>query len=96
MPRAAAVSVCVLDIAVSCVETAEPLELPFALWTRAGSTNRVLGGGGARILPPPVEGTVFMWQYPTCIWRMHPVVSSMTEKSEVCTERAGGAGVCTA
>ena len=32
------------DIAVSCVKTAEPIEMPFGLWARVGSGNYVLNG----------------------------------------------------
>ena len=29
---------------VICAKTAEPIEMPFALWARAGHRNRVLDG----------------------------------------------------
>jgi len=32
---------------VSCAKTAEPIEMPFGLWTRVGTGNRILGGGGS-------------------------------------------------
>jgi len=38
------VSVCLLDITVSCAKTAEPIEMPFVLWARVGQKNNpVLG-----------------------------------------------------
>ena len=33
--------------AVSCAETAEPIDLLFGLWTRIGTRNHVLDGGPA-------------------------------------------------
>jgi len=30
--------------AVSCAKMAEPIEMPFGLWTRAGPRKHVLGG----------------------------------------------------
>ena len=49
-------SVCVFQClsvtTMSCAETAEPVEMPFAAWTRVGPTNHYLGPG------PPGEGAV--------------------------------------
>ena len=40
------------DITTSCAKTAEPIEMPFGVWTRVGRRNHALGG--AR--DPPREG----------------------------------------
>jgi len=29
---------------MSCAKTAEPIEMPFGVWTQVGSTKHVLGG----------------------------------------------------
>jgi len=47
------VSVCLLDITVSCAKTAEPIEMPFVLWARVGQKNNQILG---RI--PSRKGTV--------------------------------------
>ena len=39
----------------SCAKTAEPIEVPFLLWTRLAPRNHVLGGGP----DPPKEGPFF-------------------------------------
>jgi len=31
--------------AMSCAKTAEPIEMPFGIWTRVGPRKHVLGGG---------------------------------------------------
>ena len=38
-------SVGLSDVVVSLTKTAEPIEMPFGLWARVGSGNRVLDGG---------------------------------------------------
>jgi len=38
-------SVCLSVTLVSPAKMAEPIEMPFGLWTRVGSRNRVLDGG---------------------------------------------------
>ena len=38
------VSVCLLDTTASCANTAEPIQMPFGMWTRLGPMNHVLGG----------------------------------------------------
>ena len=43
-----------MDTAVICAKTAEPIEMPFGLWTWMGPRNRVLHGGP----DPPWEGTI--------------------------------------
>jgi len=40
--------------AVICAKTAEPIEMPFGLWTWMGPRNRVLHGGS----DPPWEETI--------------------------------------
>ena len=30
---------------ISCAKTAEPIEMPFGIWTRVGQRNYALGGG---------------------------------------------------
>jgi len=37
--------VCLLITNVSCAKTAEPIEIPFGIWTRVGPGIRVLTGG---------------------------------------------------
>jgi len=44
-------SVCLLDITVSCAKTEEPIEIPFGLWIQVDPRNHVLGGG-----PDPTGG----------------------------------------
>ena len=53
-------SVCVLDTAVSRTKTAEPVEMPFQLWTRVGPRNRVLGRA-----PSPGEEAILAGFQPT-------------------------------
>ena len=36
--------VCTLDITTCCANTAEPIEVPFGLWSRVGPRNHVLSG----------------------------------------------------
>ena len=48
------VCVCLLDATVSVTKTAEPIEMPFELWTRTGPRNHALVGG----LDPPRKGAV--------------------------------------
>ena len=40
---------------MSCAKTAEPIEMPFGMWTRVGLENHALGGGH----DPKVEGAIF-------------------------------------
>jgi len=52
------VCVCLLNITTGCAETAEPVKMPFGLWTCVvwvGLRNHVLGG----CLDPPGEGAFF-------------------------------------
>jgi len=37
------VCMCLLVTTVSCAKTAEPVEMPFGVWTRVGRRNHVLG-----------------------------------------------------
>jgi len=37
-----------VSVVVSPTKTAEPVKMPFGLWTRVGPRNRVLGGGVGR------------------------------------------------
>jgi len=39
--------VCLLVTTVSCAKTAQPIEMPFGMWTRRGSTNDRLGATGS-------------------------------------------------
>jgi len=39
------VSVCLLDTIVNPRRTAEPVEVPFRIWTRVGHVNHLLGVG---------------------------------------------------
>jgi len=39
------VSVWLSDILMSCAKTDEPIEMPFGIWSRVGTTNQALGGG---------------------------------------------------
>jgi len=39
---------------MSCAKMAEPIEVPFGMWTRVGPTKHVLDGGP----DPPYEGTI--------------------------------------
>ena len=49
------VCVCVLDTTVSRAKTAEPIAMPFGVWTWMGPRNHILCGG----LDPPVQWVVF-------------------------------------
>jgi len=52
-------SVCLLDTTVSHIKTAEPIEMPFGLWTRVYSRNYVLDGG-----PDNPKGKGQFWALP--------------------------------
>jgi len=53
--------VCPLDITTCCANTAEPIEVPFGVWSRVGPRNHVLGGGP----DPPGEGAILGRHLPT-------------------------------
>jgi len=36
---------CLLVKTISCAKMAEPIEMPFGMWTRVGQRNHGLGGG---------------------------------------------------
>jgi len=46
------VSVCLLLTSISYPKTAEPIEIPFGVWTQVGPGNHVLEGGS----DPPRKG----------------------------------------
>ena len=56
-------SVCLSVTIVSPAKTAEPIEIPFGLWTRVGPKNHVLDGG----LDPRWEGAVLRGR-PIHVW----------------------------
>jgi len=45
-------SVCLLVTMVNCTKMAEPVEVPFGVWTQVGPVKHVLGG----FPDPPLEG----------------------------------------
>jgi len=49
-------SVCLLVIAMSCAKTAEPIKMPFGVWTLVGPMNHVLDGDPD---PPRTERCIF-------------------------------------
>ena len=56
-------SVCLLDTTMSCAKMAEPVKMPFGVWTRVGPVNHVVTYYvGAWILPG--EGAIFLQQSP--------------------------------
>ena len=46
--------ICLLHTTMSPTETAEPIQMPFGLWTRVGQRNHLLRWGP----DPPGEGTI--------------------------------------
>ena len=44
LPMFRGLSVCLLVTTVSCVKTAEPVEVSFDIWTQVDQRNHVLGG----------------------------------------------------
>ena len=72
------VSVCLSLTIVSPAKTAEPIKMPFGLWTRMGPRNHVLDRG----LDPPWERAIFRgkrrpivkWEYRPCAAAMRPFV----------------------
>jgi len=51
--------VCLLDTAMSCAKTAEPIEMSFGVWSRVSRGNHVLGGD-----PDPQGKSKLGWHLP--------------------------------
>jgi len=55
VPCSVSVSVCLLNTAMNCAKTAEPIEMPFVMWTPMSRGNHVLSGD------PDLPGKWAIW-----------------------------------
>jgi len=69
------------DTVMSCAKTAEPIDMPFGLWTQVGSWKHVLDGG----LDPLCEGATFRGKNMPGHVQQHSAVScaKMAEQIEM-------------